>query len=119
MMTPEPEPAADALSTSSVTTLGSTFAAIAVACTTSSVLFTVTVEGPAAGLVAWFDHRALPIAVPPRPAAPPTRAAATRIAVIFPAPTRPRSASGAGGFVSSGWGTVGWACVCGCAAGYP
>ena len=72
-----------------VTTEGTAFAAIAVVWLTESVLLTVTVEGPLVTTVCDCGNREAPAAAPPMPAAPPTRAAATMMPTILPAPIRP------------------------------
>ncbi len=86
-MTPEPVPPDEPDVAEMVTTLGTTFAAIAVVWFTESVLLTVTAPGPVVTTVCGCAKNEVPAAAPPRPAAPPTRAAATMMPTIFPAPT--------------------------------
>src|SRR6478735_10654236 len=85
-MTPEPVPPPEPLLASIVTTLGSTFVAIAVVWLTDVVSFTVTVAGPTAGFWSSGLNRLTPAYAPPRPAAPPTIAAATISPTIRPPP---------------------------------
>src|SRR6187551_1899780 len=85
-MTPEPVPPPEPLLASIVTTLGSTFVAIAVVWLTAVASFTVTVVGPAAGFWSSGLNRLTPAYAPPSPAAPPTMAAATINPTILPPP---------------------------------
>src|SRR5699024_7434182 len=75
-MTPDPLPDSLEPATSIVTTEGSTSLAMAVVSLTDPGLLTVTLCGPVADCEAGRSNTAVPMALPPNPATPPTRAAA-------------------------------------------